>query len=290
VKVVFPKRPPGTASKQLSGKLTAKSASMLFGGHQGEEKWASKLGINQKEVEQFHSPKAYQVLGPFAKTGAVERHETPRLSQWDADAPAGLRSVKEGFLMKRGGRRRAYQKRYFILSFHKLSYYKEPTDAHARGCIPLHHYTTIDNTGGKEGDKFDADSPYPFTITPHQGGRTFVLCAKTEPERNSWVTTIEGLIQEMKMKPEGQRSLSSPGSRPTSPAGSPNNSDDDEDEADQISIIEDVHSTTKTSASTNPSSSSSPVNVTTAHSSGSLRAKKAAQPSFDQVVNDVFGY
>jgi len=91
--------------------------------------------------------------------------------------------MKEGWLTKKGGNRRNWQTRWFVLKSPELSYYKNKKDAKPKGVILL---------GGAK-VKPSNHKQYCFGVSLHE--RTYLMVAKDEKEKEDWMHAIGECIK-----------------------------------------------------------------------------------------------
>lgn len=100
--------------------------------------------------------------------------------------------VFEGYLYKTGPNpNSAYQRRYFMLDDRKLMYFSDPMDSHPKGEIVIGEKCDGFAVKGRIPSGF-SDRGYGFIlICP---GRTWLLSADTEREREAWLRVLTGVI------------------------------------------------------------------------------------------------
>mmetsp|Transcript_12296 Transcript_12296/g.16427 ORF Transcript_12296/g.16427 Transcript_12296/m.16427 type:complete len:482 (+) Transcript_12296:1040-2485(+) len=97
---------------------------------------------------------------------------------------------KEGFLVKRGGIRHNWLKRWFMLRDEFLFYYEAKDGSHyLRGKIPLYGVAVEP----VERKKTTSQSHFYFNLST--AGRVFQLAAYTEQERQSWVAALNSQVR-----------------------------------------------------------------------------------------------
>ncbi|CAB3371561.1 arf-GAP with dual PH domain-containing protein 1-like isoform X2 [Cloeon dipterum] len=101
--------------------------------------------------------------------------------------------IREGWLSKTGPRPTdSYKKRWFTLDDRTLMYHDDPMDAHPKGEIFLgcandgYSIRLGVPPGAKELD---------FSFTLHTPGRSYLLSATTDDERDKWMLAIEKVIE-----------------------------------------------------------------------------------------------
>jgi len=111
---------------------------------------------------------------------------------------------KRGFMIKQGGRRKNWRKRWFVMNPTTLLYFKDPNDGEPCGIVPLEHLTVSKHADGKR--KFcimlKPDQDKPLTSHKLNGGNIskgfhecFLFCVPTEPEQNNWAESLKTNIQ-----------------------------------------------------------------------------------------------
>eukprot|EP00301_Raphidiophrys_heterophryoidea_P000743 c10372_g1_i1.p1 GENE.c10372_g1_i1~~c10372_g1_i1.p1 ORF type:complete len:514 (-),score=102.25 c10372_g1_i1:18-1559(-) len=98
--------------------------------------------------------------------------------------------TKSGYLIKRGGRRKNWKKRFFVLDQGELVYKKSEQDTARLGRVPLDL-----NWGARE--CFFANKSFPFIIENPYGGRSYYCDASSGTERTEWVAAINKTISLM---------------------------------------------------------------------------------------------
>eukprot|EP01103_Thecamoeba_quadrilineata_P014176 TRINITY_DN4151_c0_g1_i1.p1 TRINITY_DN4151_c0_g1~~TRINITY_DN4151_c0_g1_i1.p1 ORF type:complete len:633 (+),score=128.48 TRINITY_DN4151_c0_g1_i1:13-1911(+) len=119
------------------------------------------------------------------------------------DAPV----VREGYLVKKGGERRNWKTRWFVLRFNHLSYYAKPGDVKPKGALIL---TTASMGVSKRRE---------FCFALHTPVRTLFLAAASQTEQSQWMASIEQATENLNlmMSSSPLLILSPPTSPPTSP-------------------------------------------------------------------------
>ncbi|KAL7312257.1 hypothetical protein PS15m_008040 [Mucor circinelloides] len=116
------------------------------------------------------------------------------------------RVLIEGYLLKLG-RNKGWRKRWFVLRTDTLAYYEDDKEYSPHRIIPLHHI--IDSL---EIDPVSKSKQYCFKIIIPK--RSYVLCASTEDDMDSWLNALVVAIR--RAKKEANESTKSPSS--TTPA------------------------------------------------------------------------
>lgn len=96
-------------------------------------------------------------------------------------------AIKSGYLHKKGERRRAWQKRFFVLRPRMLGYYKDSKEYKLLRQIPLSDIRTCAMVEIKKHD-------YVFGIVTKE--RTFYVQASSNHERDEWVQEINAAIKQ----------------------------------------------------------------------------------------------
>merc|ERR1711939_761456 len=91
--------------------------------------------------------------------------------------------VKQGYLMKKGAKRKNWTNRWFVLRGNQLEYYKDPIDLKPRGTIQL--------TGSTVG--LSDSKPHTFTIDTES--RVFLISAKNSTLRDQWIAAIKDCVK-----------------------------------------------------------------------------------------------
>ncbi|KZF24677.1 hypothetical protein L228DRAFT_266991 [Xylona heveae TC161] len=154
----------------------------------------------------FDEPAAL-LLCTFLSTDAIDRHgeETTVIGETATDGPLSplspVRSLKEGYLTKKGKNFGGWKARYFCLEGPVLRYYETPGGAHL-GTIKLHraqigrpsqlHPGSSPSLATDEGD---GEYRHAFLILEpkRKDSASYVrhlLCAESDAERDEWVHTL----------------------------------------------------------------------------------------------------
>ncbi|KAJ3431355.1 cytohesin 4a-related [Anaeramoeba flamelloides] len=114
---------------------------------------------------------------------------------------------KSGWLTKQGGRIKTWKKRFFLLSYNCLYYFKEINDPEPCGIIPLDdvRISVIEPKGKKRLFLFEISSQKKETfvkgakftnsgqlVTGHH--KSYLISAETEEERDTWITEIQNNV------------------------------------------------------------------------------------------------
>eukprot|EP01088_Endostelium_zonatum_P020895 TRINITY_DN7922_c0_g1_i1.p1 TRINITY_DN7922_c0_g1~~TRINITY_DN7922_c0_g1_i1.p1 ORF type:complete len:104 (-),score=23.18 TRINITY_DN7922_c0_g1_i1:86-397(-) len=93
--------------------------------------------------------------------------------------------VKQGWLLKKGGRRKNWKKRFFVLldSPKELRYYESDSASKAKGILNLNEITAIKNSTDPRAPNFS------FDITTPK--RVFVFSAASQEELEEWMNLIK---------------------------------------------------------------------------------------------------
>ena len=96
---------------------------------------------------------------------------------------------KVGYLIKKGGMRKNWTTRYFVLRHSTISYHKSPNEA-AKGVIVLEPSSRLVNTHDKKS--------HSFTVSQAEGAREYWLAAADAKEHAAWMEAVEGAIRTLK--------------------------------------------------------------------------------------------
>lgn len=106
----------------------------------------------------------------------------------DCDANV-LRSLKEGALQKCNRGLQHWIRRYFVLYYDRLVYFKDRTDTVPNGVILFSaNDITISETGGDKGFAFQIEG------AEADDGKTCTLSASTEDDRKDWLTVLRKVV------------------------------------------------------------------------------------------------
>lgn len=101
---------------------------------------------------------------------------------------------KVGYLIKKGGMRKNWTTRYFVLRHNTLSYHKSPNEA-AKGVIVLEPSSKVANAHDKKS--------FSFTVSQAvEGTREYWLAAADAKEHVAWMEAVEGTIRTLKEEDE----------------------------------------------------------------------------------------
>jgi hypothetical protein len=101
---------------------------------------------------------------------------------------------KVGYLIKKGGMRKNWTTRYFVLRHNTLSYHKSPNEA-AKGVIVLEPSSKVANAHDKK--------TFSFTVSQAvEGTREYWLAAADAKEHVAWMEAVEGTIRSLKEEEE----------------------------------------------------------------------------------------
>lgn len=108
---------------------------------------------------------------------------------------------RSGWLYKRGNYNSSWKKRWFVLRYQTLKYFKSPKDSKAKGFISLSQATVEAGTTEKMKQLFG------FEIHPSKSNRVFVIHAENENEMKEWMNALQQnidyvarVIEENKLK------------------------------------------------------------------------------------------
>lgn len=97
---------------------------------------------------------------------------------------------KVGYLIKKGGMRKNWTTRYFVLRHNTISYHKSPNEA-AKGVIVLEPSSKVTNAHDKKS--------FSFTVSQAtEGTREYWLAAADSKEHVAWMDAVEGAIRLLK--------------------------------------------------------------------------------------------
>lgn len=94
--------------------------------------------------------------------------------------------IKEGYLEKQGALVKNWKRRYFILKKGSLYYYKEKEAKTPRGLINLINAQVTSNES--------SNMNYVHTFCILTGNRTWIIAAKDEAEKQSWIQAISASV------------------------------------------------------------------------------------------------
>lgn len=111
----------------------------------------------------------------------------------DESGPNIPDALLEGWLTKKGDRRRNWTSRYFVLLPHQFMYYKQKPQSITQlptGVIPLSDISTVCHTTEQK--------PYSFAVLPEPNVRAYRMCAEDNSKAQEWVEIIQSLINSKK--------------------------------------------------------------------------------------------
>jgi len=91
--------------------------------------------------------------------------------------------VKQGWLTKKGGQRRNWKTRWFVLKTNELSYYNNKKDVKAKGTVILSGVTV----------KPSAHKEFCFAVSTAE--RTYLMAGKDATEQEEWVAALSACIR-----------------------------------------------------------------------------------------------
>eukprot|EP00298_Acanthocystis_sp_HF-20_P029363 c8239_g1_i1.p1 GENE.c8239_g1_i1~~c8239_g1_i1.p1 ORF type:complete len:193 (-),score=65.91 c8239_g1_i1:33-611(-) len=112
-------------------------------------------------------------------------------------------SIREGFLMKQGGRVKSWKKRYFVLSNTLLCYYRSKDDFDSLLCvIPIDYNWSIERLNlpkfpyslELKSEKAITKDKKNIFIKESVDERVFIFSCGNESEREVWITDIQNVI------------------------------------------------------------------------------------------------
>jgi len=104
---------------------------------------------------------------------------SPTTSDSSAQDVSAVPREKEGWLMKKGQKRRNWTKRWFVLKPGNLSYYTDQKKKTLKGTMPLNEKTLTEDSDTK-----------PFCFYVENADRKTFVTAKDEQERKEWIIAI----------------------------------------------------------------------------------------------------
>jgi len=148
----------------------------------------SPSSVSPRNGSPSSSPLASVTSVTSAAGGLSPGRAAKRASGQKSGSALGHRQVKAGFLLKKGGKRRNWKRRYFVLeSDGTLSYYRAVGAASALGCVQL----LFSNTRLLPADSSDDSRAHCLQVaTP---SRTYFLQASTQPEADEWVRVLRAV-------------------------------------------------------------------------------------------------
>lgn len=114
----------------------------------------------------------------------------PKLTSKPSELNEVQMILKKGILRKQGGQYKSWKDRWFTLTKEHLSYYKTQESEEPIKRIPIKEIKSCKNESGD--DKLP--SRYQFFFSVETELRQYMITARTETERNEWVTAISQLI------------------------------------------------------------------------------------------------
>jgi len=118
-----------------------------------------------------------------ATSGAVEC-DLQQLISNIRSLPSGS-VVKQGWLTKKGGQRRNWKTRWFVLRPNEFSYYNNKKDAKPKGTIVLSGVSV----------KASSHTAFCFAVTTTE--RTYLMAAKDTAEQEEWMNAINACLKSM---------------------------------------------------------------------------------------------
>jgi len=146
----------------------------------------------------------------------VRAQSAPRLSltQMNASQPTptsngvekGAEAVppppdKVGWLYKRGNYNQSWKKRWFVLRYQTLKYFKSPSDSKPKGFISLSAAVLTPGTSEK------MRRLHGFEISSQKYTRVFVIHAENESEMNAWMHCLQANIDYVRQVIEREKTL-----------------------------------------------------------------------------------
>mmetsp|Transcript_802 Transcript_802/g.1009 ORF Transcript_802/g.1009 Transcript_802/m.1009 type:complete len:115 (-) Transcript_802:13-357(-) len=102
---------------------------------------------------------------------------------------ADTKIVKQGYLVKKGAKRKNWKTRWFILRPKAIEYYADPMDSRPKGVIPISSTVTVDLAVGQT-------KPNAFQIQTK--ARTFFISAGNSTLRDQWITSIKQIATNLR--------------------------------------------------------------------------------------------
>lgn len=125
------------------------------------------------------------VLGCFfPRKPSVAAHRPRSLSM---DCARHLLTLKEGYLYKKGAKRRNWKLRWFRLHKTRLSYHRSKKTLDPRGVVNLKECTNVHSSEYK---------PHCFVIVCSQ--RVYYICASSNTERDEWISAVTSACERLK--------------------------------------------------------------------------------------------
>lgn len=102
-------------------------------------------------------------------------------------------SIKEGFLMKKGQRRRNWKQRWFVLNENSFSYYSSPTKDQLKGSIDMKTKDVIIEEA-KELKFKSKERKFCFKISIKSQNKEYIIDANTEAEMYGWIRVLNKVL------------------------------------------------------------------------------------------------
>ncbi|OHT01178.1 RAC family serine/threonine-protein kinase like protein [Tritrichomonas foetus] len=116
---------------------------------------------------------------------------------------------KSGWLTKQGGMIKSWKRRWFTINGSTIHYYSKQNDLHSeKGSFDLSMATVVAAATPKECRK----QPSFKVVIPNK--RTYYIKADTEAERNSWIQTLQQVMQDAKSGGNMPHSAPAPNTQP----------------------------------------------------------------------------
>ena len=159
--------------------------------------------------------------GPLRTSSALQIRNLLESSSLSA-----LSIQRQGYLVKKGGNRRNWRRRWFVLNAKELSYFADQTSAAPLGTIPLAKIRAVAQAVPETYVALDKEV-FDFTIA--LASRTFLLRAASATDMDQWIAAIEAEIAAASRSPSSSAdaidpSLSSPSRSPPTASMSPSRS------------------------------------------------------------------
>jgi len=105
----------------------------------------------------------------------------------------------QGYLKKKGGDRRNWKKRWFVLTTVELSYWVKPNRSQ-KGSIQLEDVKSVQNASSKKHKRC-------FSVTTES--REYMIVAESDEQRTAWMNALRGAISDIKNpQPDKSKSVS----------------------------------------------------------------------------------
>jgi len=138
------------------------------------------MGMDINVIEEESSSQSSEIIvGSTSKSAIVQASETvitPKPKDF------------EGYLMKKGQKRRNWTKRWFSLKGGRITYYVDERKKQQKGEIHMDSGTSIYETTNKS---------YGFLIENTE--RKIYLCAQSEQERQQWLSSLRLSVRSLKV-------------------------------------------------------------------------------------------